>query len=79
MGFSSPKAVKQEPAPPPVTTSSADAASAAKQERMNQRARNGYMSTIAPTPKKSLLSAASTMSPAPITPQPVRKSLLSAS
>ena len=46
MGFSKPKAVQAEPAPPPVTTASNEAAYAALDERKKQKGRNGYTSTM---------------------------------
>lgn len=46
MGFSKPKAVTPEPAPPPVTTSSADVAYTEMAERKDQRKRNGYAKTL---------------------------------
>jgi len=51
MGFSSPKAVKQDPAPPPVTTNSADAAAASADERRKQRRRDGYAATLLTSPE----------------------------
>ena len=46
MGFSKPKAVKAEPAPPPVTTTGTDVAFSAEAERKKQVRRNGYQKTL---------------------------------
>ncbi|MCU0751546.1 MAG: hypothetical protein MUC40_00685 [Akkermansiaceae bacterium] len=46
MGFSKPKAITPEPAPPPVTTTGEDKAYAEMEERKKQRARNGYDDTL---------------------------------
>lgn len=77
MGFGSPKAVKQEPAPPPVTTSSADVARAQAQEQRMSERRWGYMDTMNPSPgRKSMLAKKNTL-PGPSAPRtPAGKSLL---
>lgn len=74
MGFSKPKAVKQDAAPPPVTTNSADVAQAQMDEQRAQERRNGYQDTINPQPiRRTLLSRPNTVSPA----QPQRRTLIS--
>ena len=62
MGFSKPKAVKTEPAPPPVTTAAADVSYSAMDQRRQQARRAGYAKTLlstgldtVPTTKKTLL------------------------
>jgi hypothetical protein len=73
MGFGSPKAVKQDPAPPPVTTTSADVARAQLDAQRTQDKRNGYQDTVSPTmSRKTLLSKPNT-----ITGTAPRKTLLS--
>lgn len=60
MGFSKPKAITPEPAPPPVTTTGADVAAASLAERDKQRKRKSYVKTMSGVPfnatgKKTLL------------------------
>ena len=65
MGFSKPKAVTPEPAPPPVTTTGEDVARAEMDQRRAQKRRDGYANTLltrndaprqgAAKPKKTLL------------------------
>lgn len=56
MGFSSPKAVKPEPAPPPVTTNASEVARAQQDEIRLQEGRFSMEDTMNPNvPRRSLL------------------------
>lgn len=55
MGFSKPKAVTPEPAPPPVTTTSADVSRAEDAEKRKQQQRHGYAKTLLTTPAQAPL------------------------